>query len=231
MSEESLRSGTTWFTEITRHLESIEIGIVCLTPENLDARWIHFEAGALANKVSANKRVIPYLIGLEPGEVTAPLSFFQHRRALEGPTFELVKDINEATGSTVGASILKKKFEAFWGELHEAIEGAGTKEFAAKAKVRPTDDMVREILEIARGLRTAVAPNADRPWEAVMARMQTERMVDYANLGRRIQIDPRPRAITLADFNEKGPYNVEGVLEGAAALGVFGRDDNEPKKP
>jgi TIR domain len=164
MSEESLRSGSTWFSEIMRHLTSIEIGIVCLTPENLDARWIHFEAGALANKVSGNKRVIPYLIGLEPAEVTAPLSFFQHRKALEGPTFELVKDINEATGSTVGATILKKKFEAFWNELDETIKGATPKEQYAQEKPRPTDDMVREILELVRGISSDVPPWERAGW-------------------------------------------------------------------
>lgn len=156
MSEESLRSGATWFSEIMRQLTSIEIGVVCLTPENLDARWIHFEAGALANKVTANKRLIPYLIGLEPTEVTAPLSFFQHRKALQEPTSQLVKDINEATGSTVSATSLEKKFKAFWPELEEVLKTPAPKVHAAKE--RTTDQMIRELLELVRGIRADVVP-------------------------------------------------------------------------
>ena len=48
MSESDIDKGARGVEEIGKALSDIEIGIVCLTPENLDSRWILFEAGALS---------------------------------------------------------------------------------------------------------------------------------------------------------------------------------------
>jgi hypothetical protein len=48
MSGEDIDKGSRGLDEVSRALEGMKIGIICLTPENLDERWILYEAGALS---------------------------------------------------------------------------------------------------------------------------------------------------------------------------------------
>src|SRR5437899_3787788 len=49
--------GARGLSEIDRALKAMKVGIICLTPENLDARWIHYEAGALSKTFDDKTRV------------------------------------------------------------------------------------------------------------------------------------------------------------------------------
>jgi hypothetical protein len=40
MSETDIDKGSRGLSEVVKALEGIKVGIVCLTPENLDERWI-----------------------------------------------------------------------------------------------------------------------------------------------------------------------------------------------
>jgi hypothetical protein len=44
MSEKDNEAGTLWDQVISAELEASNFGIVCLTPSNLESRWINFEA-------------------------------------------------------------------------------------------------------------------------------------------------------------------------------------------
>src|SRR6187549_4103004 len=55
--------GARWYDEIGAALEKCEIGIICLTRENMREPWINFEAGALSKRVGS-ARVCPLLINL-----------------------------------------------------------------------------------------------------------------------------------------------------------------------
>src|SRR5437016_4734535 len=57
MSNDDIPTGARWLHSISSELESSDFGILCLTPENLRAPWINFEAGALSKKVD-NSRVV-----------------------------------------------------------------------------------------------------------------------------------------------------------------------------
>src|SRR5579871_1905939 len=76
LSADDIDKGARWSGEIAAKLDACHYGVVCLTPENLDSAWIHFEAGALSKSVSA-ARVAPLLLELKKSEVTGPLSQFQ----------------------------------------------------------------------------------------------------------------------------------------------------------
>jgi len=47
LSTQDIEKGSRPLDELTKELKGTSLGIVCLTPENLGERWIHFEAGAL----------------------------------------------------------------------------------------------------------------------------------------------------------------------------------------
>ncbi len=50
MSADDIEKGTRWRSGIATELEQSSVGIICLTRENLDSTWIHFEAGALSKQ-------------------------------------------------------------------------------------------------------------------------------------------------------------------------------------
>jgi hypothetical protein len=79
VSSEDIDSGTRWSTGIATALESIDMGVLCLTEDNLNAPWLLFEAGAVSKAVDS-ARVVPYLLGVSPAQLVGPLAQFQARR-------------------------------------------------------------------------------------------------------------------------------------------------------
>src|SRR3954469_20494730 len=51
LSTQDLTAGMRWGSELASQLERTDFGVICLTPDNLQAPWILFEAGALAKAV------------------------------------------------------------------------------------------------------------------------------------------------------------------------------------
>src|SRR5580700_539848 len=67
MSASDIEKGSKWQGEISRELDAATVGIICLTPENLTAPWVLFEAGALSKKATeSGARVCTYLHGVSP---------------------------------------------------------------------------------------------------------------------------------------------------------------------
>jgi hypothetical protein len=47
-----IEKGVAWFDSIVTNLQNAAAGIVCLTAENTENSWLHFEAGALAMRLA-----------------------------------------------------------------------------------------------------------------------------------------------------------------------------------
>jgi hypothetical protein len=154
MSESDIDKGTRGVEEIGKALSDIKIGIVCLTPENLDSKWILFEAGALSKTLDVKTRLCTYLLGgLEPLDVPQPLGIFQATKAIKDDTKRLIKTINAAINEEpLADSIIDTLFESLWPKLAENIETMPREKAAVK---RTTDEMVAEVLDIVRGMRPA----------------------------------------------------------------------------
>src|SRR4051794_30684648 len=76
MSDADLEKGTRWSSEIATRLAEARIGVICLTPENINEPWILFEAGALAKTLNQTY-VCPFLFELDPSDLGWPLAMFQ----------------------------------------------------------------------------------------------------------------------------------------------------------
>jgi hypothetical protein len=79
MSAIDIDRGARWSSDIAVELSDTSFGILCITPENLNAPWIHFEAGALS-KTLEKSLVCPYLLELEPTDLKGPLVQFNAAR-------------------------------------------------------------------------------------------------------------------------------------------------------
>jgi hypothetical protein len=112
MSTEDIRKGDRWRNEIAAKLAETSFGILCLTPETLDSRWILFEAGTLS-KHAKDSRVTALLIDLESNNVVEPLSQFQHTTATKDDIRRLVQQLNASLpdGRRLDADRLSRSFD------------------------------------------------------------------------------------------------------------------------
>jgi len=144
--------GARWRQEVGDHLEEARVGIVCLTPENLDATWIHFEAGALSKTKDA--RVCTFLLGMQPTDVKEPLAQFQATKAEETEIRALIQDINKYVDETGGRALPEKDvdeiFDLHWPRLKEKLQAISHQK-VSKEPVRQDSEKLDEILEIVRG--------------------------------------------------------------------------------
>src|SRR6267142_2388272 len=77
VSDIDIAAGSRNATEISDSLLKAKVGIVCLTPSNLVAPWLLFEAGAISKAVGNKNFVCPYLFGLKITAIQKPLADFQ----------------------------------------------------------------------------------------------------------------------------------------------------------
>ena len=156
VSSEDIRKGKRWPLEVSKELDACNFGIVCLTPDNLEAPWLLFESGALSKSVKEASVYTLLVGGLRIGDIEGPLSHFQHTMFEQEDFFKLVKSINEAQGPNKQEETrLRKIFDKFWDDLETNVSTA-IKVDSKPEKKRSPEDMLRELLEttnyIARNL-------------------------------------------------------------------------------
>jgi hypothetical protein len=96
MSAENIDKGERWSIDIAKQLEETNYGIICMTPENIDAPWVLFEAGALSKSIKRS-RVSPLLFSLSPSEFTkSPLLQFQLTMFKKDDFYKLLQSVNNS---------------------------------------------------------------------------------------------------------------------------------------
>lgn len=156
MSDDGIRKGQRWASEVGQKLSQDAFGIICLTPKNLEAPWVLFEAGALSKNVQS-ARVTALLLGTSAAQVTGPLGQFQHTSTDRADVLKLMRDLNALLPleKQLSAERLERSFDSHWPAFQAAVASAleelkGT--HAAPAQ-RDTRAMTEEILELVRGLQ------------------------------------------------------------------------------
>lgn len=164
ISSASIDPGARWSVEIGQALEENQFGVLCLTPENLTAPWILFEAGALSKAVS-QARVIPYLLAFDARELQGPLAQFQALQADRIGTLQLVSTVNTAAGErSIPGDVLAESFELWWPRLEPVLrEIAASKPAEAPAPARTNEDMLGEVLSLLRSQRAPAPPLEPEP--------------------------------------------------------------------
>lgn len=157
VSSEDIRKGKRWPLEVSKELSASKFGIVCLTPDNLDAPWLLFEAGAISKSVQEASVYTLLVGGIRIGDIEGPLSHFQHTVFEKEDFFKLVESINDANERKQEGARLKKVFDKFWDDLQSVVSKLAKSE-SKPEKRRTTDEMLHELLEttnyIARNIAT-----------------------------------------------------------------------------
>lgn len=123
MSAQDIEQGERWNNNITSSLSETDYGLIFVTPENIKAPWINYEAGALSKSLSS--RVVPVLFNAEVMILQeGPLKQFQSTKTLEKESvLKLVKEINSSVNdASLDPERLNKAFEMWWGELEKELK-------------------------------------------------------------------------------------------------------------
>lgn len=162
VSSQDIKAGSRWSDKIKSELDETRFGIICLTRDNLQSDWVHFEAGALAKSMKGDSEVCPYLFQVKKSQVTGPLSQFQMVEANKEETLKLLDSLNESLGEErLGESNLKKIFDRMWGELEIELNKIQT-EGGKNLPTRSEKDLLEEILELVRGMSRSQTKDRDK---------------------------------------------------------------------
>ncbi len=134
-----IEKGAEWFEELLKALDNARCGILCLTPEAVESRWLHFESGLLVRALSQipntraddgqAKRVFPLLYGVKSGTLVGPLASYQSTvvtdvddvaRLLEA-IWNFVPEAERA-----GAEDLRNNWRKRWATLQQKLEDIPT---------------------------------------------------------------------------------------------------------
>lgn len=157
LSEADIEAGERWAQSVAQKLSDTQFGIVCVTPENVSAPWILFEAGALAKSLEASSKLIPLLLGLEFSDVSGPLTQFQAKKFTRIGMEEVVDSIQSSAETPVPKANADQLFAALWPKL-EAELAEISDEVSTPRNLRPQAEVLEELVASVRTLDLRMRP-------------------------------------------------------------------------
>lgn len=145
-----IEKGNRWSSDIAKELEESQIGIICVTRDNLHADWVLFEAGALSKSLTKS-HVCPILFGITDTDLSGPLKQFQATEFNKDDFHKLMSVINNRLGeSKLPLKTLDSVFDKWWPELEERISQILDKIDSPQLPIRSDRDILEEILQLSR---------------------------------------------------------------------------------
>ncbi|WP_052261586.1 TIR domain-containing protein [Leisingera sp. ANG-M1] len=146
-----IEKGTKWSAEISQKLSETNVGIVCLTRENFERPWILFEAGALSKDLGKSK-VCSVLFGMEPTDLSGPLTTFQTTSFERSDFKKLMSSINDEGGENkLDKDTFDNVFDMWWPHLEKSIKKIfESKDVEKKEDLRSDREILEEILSLTR---------------------------------------------------------------------------------
>lgn len=120
VSSIDINPGERWSNTLASKLSDFNMGILCVTNENINAPWLNFEAGALSKQINESL-VIPILIDASTKNIAkSPISQFQIIKNTEEDLLKLANKIYFSAG--INANNLVLIFNKWWPEIKESID-------------------------------------------------------------------------------------------------------------
>lgn len=176
ISVEDIDKGARWSNSISSELEQSSFGIIFVTPDNIKAPWLNFEAGALSKAIDTSY-VSPFLFGVKNSDLSGPLVQFQSTLFEKEEISKLLHSINKScVDGQLTENRLNYVFEKWWPELESKLNDLEhqlpiLEETKVHSEVSATsfgksEVILEEILELSRNLqRTIKNPNELFPVE------------------------------------------------------------------
>lgn len=183
VSSEDIEKGERWSSKIASNLEESEFGIICVTPSNINSRWLNFEAGALSRD-AIKDRVSPLIIGLDQHEVSGPLSQFQSTFIEKHEITQLVKSINRLNPTSLRETALERAVDKWWDEFEHlmlplADEARKNRESGpvASEPLAGAEYVVETLLPAITALREQLSPESVLPPSFVEEALRNSKLI------------------------------------------------------
>jgi hypothetical protein len=153
-STEDIRAGQRWNSEVNDWLATTDFGILCVTPENVKAPWLNFEAGALAKRINDDARVVPITLGFSPSALEEPLKQFNGVPADRAGILRMMKSISDIANPGVD---VVRAFDRWYSDLDSSIQAIPLVEGPVAAPEPPdVSEMFTDLMASVRGLSADV---------------------------------------------------------------------------
>lgn len=181
-SPDDVAKGSRWAAEIAKELDTSSVGLLVVTPENQEAPWLLFEAGALGKSLERS-RVCPLLFGgMEPTDVKGPLVQFQAAQFSVDEMKRVVKMMNgELAEAALPPDVLQGVFDMWWPKLQGEIEVAMESGTESDGEGRRSE---RDLLEEVVALTRSMAHSRDRSLLDVRHPVWDDLFTNVADLAR-----------------------------------------------
>lgn len=146
-----IEKGSRWGNDISTELDCSEVGIICLTKDNLQKPWILFESGALSKNIEKSN-VCTLLFNVESTDLTGPLTIFQNTKFEKEDFKKLVQTINNNGGDAkLEETVLDDVYDMWWPKLEEKVQKIlDAEKNSGDASHRSDRELIEEILELSR---------------------------------------------------------------------------------
>ncbi len=159
MSKHDIESGARWAQRIQQELEETSYGLLVLTPSNVNAKWLLFEAGAIS-KIKNSITACILCRDLNDTQLSWPLAQFQMQRFDEESFAQLIRDMNHKTDRSLDEESMTLVIRKWWPDIkseYDTILGSIAEE--------PTNNVMDEKEfqeEVLRTLRTILKQTPSR---------------------------------------------------------------------
>jgi hypothetical protein len=155
-----IEKGGRWSTDVAKELSSSEIGILCITRDNIHSDWILFEAGALSKSLEKS-HVCPILFGINNADLAGPLKQFQTTEFLRADFLKLITVINGRLGEgKLPPKTLETVFDKWWPDLEEKVAEILENVDEDNEPIRTDREVLEEVLLLSRmSAKRAAGPN------------------------------------------------------------------------
>ena len=161
-----VEKGARWSTDIAKELDSSQVGIICVTRDNLHSDWVLFEAGALSKSMDKS-HVCPIIFGISNTDLSGPLKQFQTTEFEKSDIHKLINVINNKMGDyKLPPKTLDTVFDKWWPDLQAKVEGISKSVDVSSEPVRSERDLIEEILALSR-VNSRVGSRPSIPAKAV----------------------------------------------------------------
>jgi hypothetical protein len=109
--------GKEWFPQLIKGLTVADAAIICLTPENLDSRWMHFEAGMIFR--SGKAKALPIYLGAQVEHIKEPLNAIQASPCTKEGSWRMVEAL--ASRGRLDRRAIASRFDREWSDFEKFL--------------------------------------------------------------------------------------------------------------
>ncbi|MEM7760598.1 MAG: toll/interleukin-1 receptor domain-containing protein [Cyanobacteria bacterium P01_A01_bin.40] len=119
LSTNDINSGASWVEIHSQWLTEADVGILCLTSDNINNPWISFEAGAL---YSSGKTLIPFLLDLSSADLDLPLAALQTVSFSKFGIKSILQELNRRLDNPQKPEYISRVVDKLWSDFLKEIK-------------------------------------------------------------------------------------------------------------